>query len=1289
MARIDFGVVGQAKQPLNDVGAKLFVIAAGQVGAANAATKERVAGEHPAFDFGIEADATDGMSRRAYDFQCAFTHFDDLTVLEVKVGKVDVIFDGKAEPGRMTFGLNEIVFHVGMCRHGNVVAVFHRHVADDVINVAVRVDGHHRLETVAVDEAEELVVFGLVGAAWIDDDALKRVVVNDVCVFSKRVKNERFNFKHNEVFRGKGKEISLVTGFYLSLYANFDLMSAKKTYTILLVLFMVMMPTAYAQFYNGMNMPFGKNRVQWRDFHWSYYMNDNFDVYFYQGGGDLARYAQAYAKDQIPRLENRLNSRFSKKIQFIVFNSMGDFKQSNINLEEEENGNTGGITKIIGSKVILYFDGDYTHFEAQIREGITRLLFNQVMNGTSIGSQLRSSYRYDIPQWFQDGFVAFIAGNWDCHKEAQLQRGITLGNYKKINHLHNEDALIAGYSFWNFIDEKYGSKSFNDILTLAQSTQSVKKSLLYVTGKEYKTLTEEWFDFYKARYEVLMTHQPTELMKLKYKKYRTFTQPSISPNGKHIAYVSNDEGKIQRWLEDLQTGKRQRLFKAGYRSDENIDTSFPLLAWHPNGEILSFILEEKGKIQLYNLDINSGKQATTNLFDFQKVSSFSYAHKSRKIVLAATRMGKPDIYVYNLFSNTLEQITNDWHTDLNPIFTFDDRQIVFSSNRTNDTLKVDDKIGFQNKQFDLYAYNYINKVAVLQNLTQQRFSNNILPEPLKDGSLLYLNDTSGFYNLYQIRFDSAISHIDTIVHYHYFSKKEQLTDYSTNIVDYSYQPRDHKTAMLMVDQNGEKFFISPILHGHEQNPSQLSPYAQKRLLNELLQKEKDTVDEPISKHRFSASHRYARRKRQINGPLGSDSLQVTQNTSPTPKPQWKDTIQHPSNYYVELYADQLMSQIDFSSMNYSYQPFSGGGTPIYLNSGFNFFLGTKMKDLMEDYRIEIGVKLNTSLTNNEYMLRFSDYSKRTDKSITLHRYVTDDYSSYYHRTFTNEAFYTLNYPVSEILSLRGTAIYRNDQKVNLAIDDYSLTDKDVYENWGGLRAELVYDNSKKIGTNLLVGARGKVFAEYYQRIARNTNNMVVVGFDYRHYTRISRNFIWANRIAGSSSFGQQKLIYYMGGVDNWILASFDQGAPVDYTQNYAYQTLATNMRGFQQNIRNGNNFLILNSELRFPMFSYLMNRPINMKFIRDFQIVAFSDFGTAWTGWNPYDPHNSLYNTHINDGNLNITVTELKEPLVGGVGVGLRTSIFGYFIRGDVAWGIQDGQIAKKPQFYLSFNLDF
>ena len=1059
----------------------------------------------------------------------------------------------------------------------------------------------------------------------------------------------------------------------------------------LLFLLSLTTTTLHAQFYNGMNMEFGKNRVQWGDFKWSYYRYDNFDIYYYQGGEDFAQYVRQYASQLIPIMESRLDSRFGKKMQFIIFNRMSDFKQSNIDNEEEESGNTGGTTKIIGTKAVLCFDGNYEHFETQIRKSIAQLLMQQAMNGTSIGSQIRSSYRYEIPEWFQNGLCAYIADDWDSYKEDRLQSGILSGRYKKLNQLRDDDATIAGHSFWNYIQENYGPRAFSEIIDLSQSTQNVKKALLYVTGKKYKELLKDWYGFYRQRYEGLLQHRPESDMKLRYRDYRTFFQPEISPDGKHLAYVSNTEGKIELWVEDLQSGKRHRAFRAGYRSDLRPDCSYPLLAWHPNGEILSFILEEEGKIMLYNLDIASGKQASTYLFEFQKVTAFAYAHKSRKIVLAATRNGKPDIYVYNLFSNTSEQITDDFYTDLSPVFSADDRQIYFSSNRSGTTLDRQTKPDTQNRQFNLFSYDYVHKTPQLQSLTRSKVSNSIAPNSLRDGSLLYLCDSSGFYNLFQAQIDSAISYIDTTIHYRYFTRTRQLTNYSSSIIDYSYHPREKRVVMLLPDKKGEKFFLSPYLTNTlEAATNQMNPYAQKRLSDLQKNSLPDTLKHS-SKHRFSTSYRQARRKRPVFDSIGNPISSVEPMAQPIPvKPPKKDSIQRPNNYYVELFTNELVSQIDFSCLNYSYQPFTGGHAPVYLNSGFNVFLGTTLTDLMEDFKIDLGVKLNTSLVNNEYIVRFRDLSKRLDKSLTFHRFVTDDqFQYYYYRTFTDEAFYTLSYPFNETLSLRGTVIYRNDYRVNLSVDDSSLADRNTMENWGGVRGELVYDNAKKLETNLYVGTRGKVFAEYYQLAARNTSNLIVTGFDIRNYTRIHRNFIWANRLAGSTSLGQSRLIYYMGGVDNWIFAKFDERTPIDYSQNYAYQTLATNMRGFSQNIRNGNSFVVLNSELRLPVFTYFTDRPINMQFIKNFQIVAFGDLGTAWTGWNPYDLDNSLYTSHHYDGNLHISVTEQKNPLVGGIGLGLRTTVFGYFIRGDMAWGIEDGRISKKPQFYLSFNLDF
>ncbi len=1064
--------------------------------------------------------------------------------------------------------------------------------------------------------------------------------------------------------------------------------SAKGLRLITAMLLFVSALSCHAQFYNGMNMDFGKNRVQWGVFSWSYYRTDNFDIYFYQGGDELARYAQRYADTQIPLLERKTGSHFKKKIQFILFNSLSDLKQSNIDSEEEAWNNIGGVTKISGTKAILYFDGDYVHFENQIRSAIASLLLRHLLNGTSIGSQIKSSYRYDVPEWFQNGLCAFIADDWDGYKENRLQNGIVSGDYRKINQLKGEDAGIAGCSFWNFIEQNHGARAVGDVLSLTENTQNVKKALRIVTGENYKQLTRQWYASVLQRYEHLPQQVPSEQMRLKYRKYRTFTQPAISPDGKRIAYVSNDEGKIGIWIEEMATGSRKRLYKNGFHSDKFIDTSYPLLAWHPRGDILSFIVEEEGKVLLCHLDIESGKVGKTYLFEFQKVTSFSYAHHERKIVLSASRRGKPDIYVYNLFSNTWEQITDDYHTDLTPVFSADDKHIIFSSNRENDSLTPTPQPITQGKQFDLFAYDYAAKRPVLQNLTRQKLSNNTQPTVFADGSLLYLNDSSGYYNLYEVRFDSAIHFIDTTVHYRYFTHTRPVTRFTSSILAYSYQPKEQRIAALLRHKSGERLYLVNRNESAAADNLPFNPFAQQRLQKMVEQQRQDSLAK-TSPHRFKASYRSVPQKNPISEDdniLNVNPIQNSDSHHPA-----KDSLLRKHNYYVELFTNKLISQIDFTSLNCSYQPFTGGHAPIYLNKGLNVFLGTTLTDLMEDHRIDIGVKLNTSLVNNEYIIRYSDLSRRLDKSLTLHRFVTDNNngSRGYYRTFSNEAFFSLSYPFSEILCVRGTMSYRNDERVRLAVDDQSLREKNRMENWIGFRGELVYDNTLRIETNLYTGARGKIFAEYHQMAASDTRNFIVCGFDYRHYTRIHRNFIWANRVAGSTSFGQRRLIYYMGGVDNWIFAQFDPRTPVDLSQNYAYQTLATNLRGFKQNIRNGNSFVVLNSELRFPIFSYFAQQPLNWDFVKNLQIVAFGDVGTAWTGWNPYDLNNSLYTTHYSDGNLNISVTEQKDPFVGGIGMGLRTTILGYFIRGDVAWGIEDRHVSKKPKYYLSFNLDF
>jgi hypothetical protein len=200
--------------------------------------------------------------------------------------------------------------------------------------------------------------------------------------------------------------------------------------------------------------------------------------------------------------------------------------------------------------------------------------------------------------------------------------------------------------------------------------------------------------------------------------------------------------------------------------------------------------------------------------------------------------------------------------------------------------------------------------------------------------------------------------------------------------------------------------------------------------------------------------------------------------------------------------------------------------------------------------------------------------------------------------------------------------------------------------------------------------------------------MHTLGIDYRNYQRVWRSVIWANRFAAGTSFGTERLIHYLGGVDNEFVPRFDESTPWDRNQNYAFQTVITNMRGFWQNARNGNSFMVLNSELRVPVFRALFNRPLRSDFLTNFQIVAFGDLGTAWNGLTPYSEENVINKQIIERGNITITIDSQKEPFIGGIGAGMRTRLFGYFVRFDWSWGLEDGVLLPNL-FNVSLSTDF
>ena len=1064
-----------------------------------------------------------------------------------------------------------------------------------------------------------------------------------------------------------------------------------------------------------MNEEFGKNRVQYKEFLWSFYKYKYFDVYFYRGGKELSEFIGKAGEKHLQELEKFFDYSLQGKFEFIIYNNQSDYFQSNIgNISEDQN--TGGAARIVGTKIFLYFDGSHENLERSIREGIANMIIMQLMYGGDMKESVKNSTLLNVPTWFSQGLSSYIARKDDPNINARIKDGFVNKRFNKFNSLEGEDALVAGHSFWSYIVDNYGLSVVPNILYMTKVSRSVESGLLFVIGLSVKNLSLDWVNHYQEKYGKELSsstkYKGTEIVK-KSKQHRYYYEFEVSPDGKKIAYATNELQQYKIWIYDVETGKTKKIDRRNFKLDVPVDLTIPLIEWHPSGGFLSIITEHKAKFiwELYNLE--TGKSEKSEIFQFDKILDYEYSDDAKYMVISAVRKGKTDIYLFKVQARSIEQVTNDYYDDFNPVFVKNSSQILFSSNRVNDSLSVG---GQENElydySYDLFLYDINNKDVVLKRMTSTPGVNEMFPQKYDKENFTFLIDQGGVYNKCVGKFDSTLTHVDTIAHYSYKAKVKTISNYLSGLYEHSYSVASGMKVEVYLENGLYKarymktepfealtavnvFSSHPILD-LEEDLGDLQPfYVEEEVVDTVLidihdyKFESDTAEVPVATNIsvFTITNEEGETETRL-----VDHNEEEENKEETVKRAVKPErhlFTSARNYDVAFQPNYVVAQLDNAFLNPMYQRYTGG--TVYPNPTFNAFFKLGTTDVLEDYKIIGGFKVG-NMNNHELFASVEDLKKRWDKKYIYYRQVRtalDNNIGRVTKVISQEYTHRISFPISMNQRVSFVPAIRYDRTVFMATDFFGVQESDLFDYWARMKVEYVFDNARNRGLNLYHGTRLKVFGESFYKIGEQEKYMFVFGADIRNYTKIHRQIIWANRFAASTSLGPEKLLYYLGGVDNWLSPSFNPNIRVSPDQNYAFQTIATNLRGFRQNIRNGNSFMVLNSEIRWPLFRYFSPKPIKSDLINNFQVIGFVDLGTAWTGLTPYSEDNAL-NVEVHGSSpITVTLQTQREPFVGGYGFGLRTRMWGYFIRADWAWGIEEGQISDDARIYLSLNLDF
>ncbi|GAH59007.1 unnamed protein product, partial [marine sediment metagenome] len=148
--------------------------------------------------------------------------------------------------------------------------------------------------------------------------------------------------------------------------------------------------------------------------------------------------------------------------------------------------------------------------------------------------------------------------------------------------------------------------------------------------------------------------------------------PAWSPDGKWIAYISDETGEDELYMVSQDGSER-----VGLTTDGNCRRFG--MKWSPNGKKLAF---SDKNLKLYFIDIDKKETVQIDRSDYTELRDFSWSPDSRYLAYSKRLAnGIHALFVYSFNDDRTRQITPGYTNDFSPVFDPDGKYLYFLSER--------------------------------------------------------------------------------------------------------------------------------------------------------------------------------------------------------------------------------------------------------------------------------------------------------------------------------------------------------------------------------------------------------------------------------------------------------------------------------------------------------------------------------------------------------------------------------------------------------------------------------
>lgn len=504
---------------------------------------------------------------------------------------------------------------------------------------------------------------------------------------------------------------------------------------------------------------FGRNKVQYKDLDFRVLKTEHFDIYYYPEEQEGVEIAARMAERWYARLERLLDHQLRGRQPLVLYASHVDFEQTNV-IGGELGEGTGGVTEPLRRRIILPLGGPLADTDHVIGHELVHAFQFDITTTPQMSAGQTGIER--LPLWFVEGMAEYLSlGSVDPNTAMWLRDAARKEQLPAIKDLDNPKYFPYrwGQAFWAYVGGRFGDDKIRTLLDLSAKAGDPLIALKNVLGVDDKQLTADWHAAIHAAYEPVLSSsvQPSEVGTAVVKGTKTAGDlniaPALSPDGKYLAFLSERSlFSIDLYIADAASGRiLHRLTSTATDPHySSIQFIYSAGAWDAQSRRLAIATVTSGRPALAIFDAESGnRMRELPVGDVDEVFNPTWSPDGRSICFTGMSRGLTDLFVVDVDSGAMRQLTNDPYADIQPAWSPDGGRIAFATDRFSSQLATLD-IGTYRIAFIDPSSGTITQAPAFTD------GKNINPQWSPDSqAIFFIADRDGIPNVYRLALGSG------------------------------------------------------------------------------------------------------------------------------------------------------------------------------------------------------------------------------------------------------------------------------------------------------------------------------------------------------------------------------------------------------------------------------------------------------------------------------------------------------------------------------------------------------